>query len=84
MIIIHYIEIQKNNDNYEKEEYQLNYEYEKKIIFSDNERSNSNEINFGKYKKIDSISIEEERYKKENMNNKNNKNYQNISIEKKK
>ena len=74
----------KNNDNYERVEYPFNYEYEKKIIFSDNERSNSNEINFGKYKKIDSISIEEERFKKEDMSDNNSQNYQNISIGKQK
>ena len=67
----------KNADNYDLIEYPYNNDYEKKI-FSDNDYSCSNDINFGKYKKLDSISIEDEKY------NNNSQNLQSISIGKKK
>ena len=67
----------KKTDNYEIIEYPYNNDYEKKI-FSDNEHSCSNDIYFGKYKKLDSISIEDEKY------NNNSQNLQSISIGKKK
>ena len=63
-----------NKENYEKIEYFYNNESEKKI-FSDYDRSCSNDNNLRKYKRIDSVSIDE--VKKEEISDNN---CQNISI----
>ena len=69
-----------NDNNNEKYKYTLNNNGNDKKMFSDNDRSCSNDRNFKNYKRIDSISIEEEeKYKKDdNITSENNS--QNVSI----
>ena len=55
------------NDNNENFEFTINDKGSDKKIFSDNDRSCSNDKNYRNFKRIDSISIDEEKYKKDDV-----------------